>query len=144
MSSLLAEATPPIQLLQVESPLSPVDGHHAEISDPGRQGSLHAALSAMQAELHALRTQLRAHVKPRQVLSLREAARLLGIDRNRTLKALLASGQVRTVEVNGRTKVPLLEVERLAAQGFNIKRAHKVRRLPKLKAPGMGIRSIEI
>ena len=106
--------------------------------------SVQDALAAMQAELRSLRIQIRGRSSPRQVLSLREAARQLGIDRNRTLKALLASGQVRTVQVNGKKKIPASEVDRLAQHGFDTSRTVAKPRAPRRKAPATGIRSIEL
>lgn len=54
----------------------------------------------------------------RLVVSKREAARLLGIDRGRTLGALLKSGQLRSVPWGRGQRVPLEEVQRLAREGF--------------------------
>lgn len=57
--------------------------------------------------------------EPRALLSKREAARLLGVSRGRTLDALLASGQVRAVRIGGRLRVPITEIERLQADGLD-------------------------
>lgn len=53
------------------------------------------------------------------VVSKREAARLLGIDRGRTLGALLRAGQLRTVPWGRGSRIPLEEVQRLAREGFS-------------------------
>lgn len=55
--------------------------------------------------------------EPRALLSKREAARLLGVSRGRTLDALLSSGQVRAVHIGRRLRVPLAEIERFQAEG---------------------------
>ena len=52
-----------------------------------------------------------------QLLSLREAARRLGVDRNTTLAKLIRMGQLRTVETSGRSRIPAAEVERFAKSG---------------------------
>lgn len=57
----------------------------------------------------------RAH----QLLSLREAARRLGVDRGTTLAELIEQRRLRVVHVNGRPRIPAAEVERLAQEGFD-------------------------
>jgi len=52
-----------------------------------------------------------------QLLSSREAARRLGVDRNTTLAKLIRTGQLRTVETSGRIRIPAAEVERFAKAG---------------------------
>lgn len=54
----------------------------------------------------------------RLVLSKREAAHLLGVDRGRTLGELLRSGQLRAVPWGKGERIPLEEVQRLAREGF--------------------------
>lgn len=70
-------------------------------------------LAALESEVRALR----GAVKPRQAgkafLSLREAARRLGVSRNSTLADLISDRRIKTVRLNGRLKVPAAEVERL-------------------------------
>lgn len=53
-------------------------------------------------------------------LSRREAARLLGIDRGRTLGVLIASGKLRVVPWGTGERIPLVDVERLAREGFTL------------------------
>lgn len=53
----------------------------------------------------------------RRFLSLREAAAVLGIDRNTTLKTLIDEGRIRTVTVGDKPKVPMSEVERIEREG---------------------------
>jgi excisionase family DNA binding protein len=69
----------------------------------------------------------------RLMVSHREAARLLGIDRGTTLKALIEAGQIRTVQANGRVRIPLEEVERIADQGYDLSRSKPKRRKTRSK-----------
>jgi excisionase family DNA binding protein len=57
-----------------------------------------------------------------RLLSAREAARRLGVSRGKTIAALIDSGRLRTVTVNGRVRIPASEVERLAREGFDTTR----------------------
>ena len=66
------------------------------------------------------RTTPAALASPSLVISKREAARLLGIDRGGTLGALLAAGLLRQVPWGKSTRIPFAEVERLASQGFKL------------------------
>ncbi len=56
----------------------------------------------------------------RLVLSKREAAHLLGIDRGRTLGDLLRSGQLHAVPWGKGERIPLEEVQRLAREGYRV------------------------
>ena len=51
--------------------------------------------------------------------SFREAARLLGVGRNNTLKSLVRRGVLRPVVVEGREYIPLKQLEALAEHGEN-------------------------
>lgn len=51
------------------------------------------------------------------LVSKRQAARLLGIGRGDTLSRLIASGRIRVVSVDGRLRIPLEEVHRVAREG---------------------------
>jgi excisionase family DNA binding protein len=66
---------------------------------------------ALQAELAPLLRRLGK--SDRRLLSKREAARRLGIDRNTTLRDLIDGGEIRTVVIAGRVKIPASEIERL-------------------------------
>jgi excisionase family DNA binding protein len=91
------------------------DGENTE--EPGGVAQLVAELRAVKIELRALgRENPRA---TKLILSFREAAKSLGIGRD-TLRILIRAGEVRTVQVNGRTRIPRLEVERLASEGFSV------------------------
>ena len=54
----------------------------------------------------------------RLVVSKREAARLLGIGRGRTLGKLLRSGRLRAVPWGRGERIPLEEIQRVAREGF--------------------------
>lgn len=54
------------------------------------------------------------------VVSKREAARLLGIDRGATLAQLLDAGLLRVVPWGRGSRIPLVEVERLALKGYTL------------------------
>ncbi len=54
----------------------------------------------------------------RLVLSKREAADLLGVDRGRTMGELIRSGQLRPIPWGKGQRIPLEEVQRLAREGF--------------------------
>ena len=86
------------------------------------------ALSRLTAEISQLRSQVSS---PPALLSYRKAAKLLGIDRGATLHALIRSGQLKTVKVNGSRRIPLVEVNRLATTGFDVTAvAKRAKRLP--------------
>lgn len=52
-----------------------------------------------------------------ELLSKKEAARRLGVDRTTTLEKFIASGRLKTVEINGRVRIPRTEVERILSEG---------------------------
>lgn len=56
----------------------------------------------------------------RLVLSRREAAFLLGVDRGSTLGELIRSGQLRTIPWGRGERISLEEVQRLAREGFRL------------------------
>jgi excisionase family DNA binding protein len=70
------------------------------------------ALRELQQEIQKLRIAIRRDT-PAGLLSFRKAAKLLGIDRGTTLNAMVASGQIRTVTVGKREKIPMAEIQRL-------------------------------
>lgn len=57
---------------------------------------------------------------PRQhvALTYREAARLLRVDRSKTLLALIRCGKLRSVPWGRWERIPLVDVQRLAETGF--------------------------
>ena len=81
-------------------------------------------LKTLLAEVQSLRTELtKLKAKPeKRLLSFRQAAQRLGIDRNQALHILIKTKQLRTVQANGRTRIPLTEIERLAQEGFDLTR----------------------
>ena len=89
-------------------------------SDSAQIGGLHellqvmlTKLSTLEADVGELRREARSKGRPRPFLSLREAARRLGVSRNSTLADLIGDRRVKTVRINGKVKVPAAEVERL-------------------------------
>lgn len=53
-----------------------------------------------------------------ELLSKKEAARRLGVDRATTLEGLITAGDIKTVPFNGRVRIPLAEVERILNEGI--------------------------
>jgi hypothetical protein len=51
------------------------------------------------------------------LLSKKEAARRLGVDRATTLAQFTASGRIKTVDVNGHQRIPVSEIERILSEG---------------------------
>jgi hypothetical protein len=84
----------------------------------------------------------------RRLLSKREAAKRLGIDRGTTLPDLIRSGQIKTVILAGRVKVPASEIERIEAGGDSPRPSAPGRRpaAPARRStnPGQAIRAIKI
>jgi hypothetical protein len=84
-------------------------------------------IEALRAEIQALRRDL---TPPPQLLSIRQAAKYLGVSACRTLGPLVASGAVRTVVLTpgARPKIPLEEVQRIAREGVQapVKPARRV------------------
>jgi excisionase family DNA binding protein len=52
-----------------------------------------------------------------------DAAQMLGVSRGRTIQVLIDTGQLKSVQINGRTRIPMAEVERLAHQGFDVRQS---------------------
>ncbi len=52
------------------------------------------------------------------LLSKKEAARLLGVDRATTLEDWLSAGRIKAVDLDGRVRIPRAEVERVINEGF--------------------------
>lgn len=57
------------------------------------------------------------HAPLPELLSMRKAARLLGVSAGRTLKPLIDCGAIRTVRVGNRDRIPRSEIERIAREG---------------------------
>lgn len=91
--------------------------------DSLRFESLRAAFQEVKAELVALRSVVSrmssAAVHPRQLLSLRAAAKQLGVDRTKVIAKLVREGRVRVVLVNNRPRIPASELVRIAQEGFS-------------------------
>jgi excisionase family DNA binding protein len=84
-------------------------------------------------------------VDRKHLLSKREAARRLGIDRGSTLQALIDSGKIQTVRLAGRERIPVAEIERLSRPES---RQAKRQAEPRAKRPPSGagarIRALKI
>ena len=74
---------------------------------------MRVAVEQMAEQVRALATRLPAQ----RALSKRQAARLLGVSRGRTLDQLIRDGTIRTVRVGTRSKIPMAELERLLVEG---------------------------
>lgn len=91
----------------------------------------------------------RNHDSTALALSLREAARLLGIDRGSTLHDLIRAGRLRPVPWGNRHRIPLEQIQELARTGFTVdgKPGRAVSRPRRaIPAPGVGarIRALEV
>jgi len=101
-------------------------------------------VTALRAELSTLRKATRRCSSVRRLISKREAARQLGIDRATTLQQLIDRGEIRTVKLAGKIRIPVSEIERVSApssskeQGLSLKTqtrsqsasGHAIRALP--------------
>jgi predicted DNA-binding protein (UPF0251 family) len=76
-----------------------------------------AEIAALRAEVRALRV---AAVPTPKLLSFRQAARRLGINRGTTLRALIERGLIHTVAAKARRKIPVAEIERLERDGYDL------------------------
>jgi|SRR5712664_292710 len=74
-------------------------------------------MARLEARLNALATARQPRGGDTRLLSLRGAARRLGVSRGRTLPDLIAERKVKTVTVAGRVKVPMSEIERIEREG---------------------------
>lgn len=87
-----------------------------------------------------------------ELLSKKEAARRLGVDRATTLEGLIAAGDIKTVPFNGRVRIPLAEVERILNEGIatNEPQGTKAHGFPRratyvsARSPGDEIRKLKI
>ena len=57
----------------------------------------------------------------KRLLSLRAAARLLGVDRGATLHRWISAGAIRTVSVEDRLRIPMSEVQRIEREGISLR-----------------------
>ena len=76
---------------------------------------LSALLARLEAKIDAILAEKR-HPK-RALLSLSQAAKVLGVSRSDTLHAWLVNGTIRAVRVGKRWKVPASEIERVQREG---------------------------
>lgn len=117
-----------------------------EPSSPEAQDVAHvmeqvlAALARIEARLDQQARTRPRRSEPCRLLSLRAAAKMLGVDRGTTLRELIDAGHVHTVVVHGKTKVPASEVERIEREGTSRRAppprpAQKVTQLPARRPP---------
>ncbi|EPX60234.1 hypothetical protein D187_002320 [Cystobacter fuscus DSM 2262] len=68
-----------------------------------------------------------------ELLSKKEAARRLGVDRATTLAQFIALGRIKTVDVNGHQRIPVSEIERILSEGLPATESQRpnVHRAPK-------------
>lgn len=78
-----------------------------------------AELADLKARVAALESQKRRTSS--RLLSKREAAKRLGIDRGTTLELLIQTKQLRLVRAGKRQRIPEPEVERLVREGYRVK-----------------------
>jgi hypothetical protein len=81
------------------------------------------------------------------LLSMREAARRLGIDRSSTLPELIRTGRIAVVLKGTRPAIPVSEVERIAQEGFCAARVKVTMRRARTKGsgkPGDAIRALTV
>jgi hypothetical protein len=87
------------------------------------------------------------HRSQKALLSLREAARRLGIDRSTTLADLIRNGRIKVVQKNSRPVIPAGEIERIERDGFSTAPAAKApprKRRRELGKPGDAIRGLTV
>lgn len=78
-----------------------------------------AEIAELKARVEALESaKRRSSVR---LLSKREAARRLGIDRGTTLEILIHTKQLKLVHAGKRKRIPEPEVERLVREGYKLK-----------------------
>lgn len=95
--------------------LSAIEGIHEELR--AINVTLATVASALTRERETRPAASQRTTSNAQLLSLREAARRLCVDRNTTLSKLIRTGQLRTVETSGRIRIPAAELERFAKAG---------------------------
>jgi excisionase family DNA binding protein len=87
------------------------------------------------------------------LLSKKEAARLLGVDRATTLEDWLSTGRIKVVDLDGRIRIPRAEVERVINEGLpdaTGPQRPRTRRAPKAatsrasETPGAEIRKLKL
>lgn len=99
------------------TPSSADGARGSAVPEAGQPSEVAALLSAINTKLDVLLRERRPGTKAKRFLSMREAARQLGISRDKALHDLIVSKRIRTVQVNGVTKIPASEIERIAQFG---------------------------
>lgn len=75
--------------------------------------------------------------------SRRQAAKLLGI-RRASVSAAVEDGRIRTVDVDGRERIPQSEIDRIMVEGLPKAGERKQRRKPVTKDEAESIRNIPV
>jgi excisionase family DNA binding protein len=95
---------------------------------------LQAAVAELLIEVRISRSQPPPARKPidcsKALLSLAEAARIIGVDRKTTLADLIAAGEIETVPGTRGMRIPRAEVERLVREGVPVRGGRRRRRAP--------------
>ena len=86
-------------------------------------------MARLEARLTGLASARQSRVGDIRLLSLRAAARLLGVSRCRTLPNLIAERKLKTVTIAGRVKVPRSEIDRIEREGASQVAGSRRRRL---------------
>jgi excisionase family DNA binding protein len=74
------------------------------------------------------------------LLSMREAARRLGIDRNTTLREMIDAGHIRAVPFRGGARIPASEIDRVCTEGLTPPRRKQHKRATPLPVSTQRIR----
>ena len=98
------------------------EGHepqHGDVTDCtcGAHAELLRRIDSIDGKLAVLIRQ--RHRSQKALISLREAARRLGIDRSTTLADLIRNGRIKVVQKNSRPAIPAGEIERIERDGFS-------------------------
>lgn len=98
------------------------EGHEPQRGDAthctcGAHAELLRRFDAIDGKLAVLIRQ--RHRSQKALISLREAARRLGIDRSTTLADLIRNGRIKVVQKNSRPAIPAGEIERIERDGFS-------------------------
>lgn len=110
---------------------------------------VHRALEQLLAEVRLLARLTQGNAGDRALLTLRAAARRLGVDRGTTLANMIADREIRTVRLKGKLRIPASEIERICREGTT-RRATSPRLTPlpqpqeRSRSPGAAIRALKL
>ncbi len=104
--------------------LTPQEMHQRKLPEQAEAiakalGPLSRAQAETQAQLivEALQPKRRGRQVETELLGKRAGAKMLGVNRSKTLEALIRTGRIRTVKFNGKTMIQRSEIERIVAGG---------------------------